>query len=196
REVAKLARGEFDEQLGKITICLTSSTEATEFYTAVRKANGVLELDISMSWECTKSDLDIFRTALKSSRVSIVRALAEALKINKTLTNLDLQRNSIAYKGGQSLAEALKVNKTLRNLILAVNAIGDGGGQVLAKALKINKTLTNLNLAVNSIGHSGGQALAESLKVNNTLAKLDLTNNSIRCQGAQALAEALKITRL
>mmetsp|Transcript_22867 Transcript_22867/g.62026 ORF Transcript_22867/g.62026 Transcript_22867/m.62026 type:complete len:218 (+) Transcript_22867:96-749(+) len=54
----------------------------------------------------------------ESSRNSIsdVSALAEALKVNKTLKELDLYGNSISDVS--ALAEALKVNKTLKKLYL------------------------------------------------------------------------------
>ncbi|KAG0373624.1 hypothetical protein BGX24_011460, partial [Mortierella sp. AD032] len=50
RDVVKLTQGEFDEQLGRITITLGSSFAATEFYNAVNQAKGVLELYIDLNW--------------------------------------------------------------------------------------------------------------------------------------------------
>ncbi|CAF1592671.1 unnamed protein product, partial [Didymodactylos carnosus] len=88
--------------------------------------------------------------------------LAEALKVNKTLTTLNLENNEISVRGGEALAEALKVNKTLTTLNLAGNQISDGGGEALAEALKMNKTLTTLDLARNQISVRGGEALAEA----------------------------------
>ncbi|KAG0333189.1 hypothetical protein BG005_005229, partial [Podila minutissima] len=73
RDVVKLGQGEFDEQLGRITITLKSSFAAAEFYNAVRKAKGVLELIINLSWECTRSDLEELEAALKNTRISILR---------------------------------------------------------------------------------------------------------------------------
>ncbi|KAF9158010.1 hypothetical protein BGX20_003619, partial [Mortierella sp. AD010] len=67
RDVVKLAQGEFDEQMGKITITLTSTIAAAEFYSAFSKAKGVLELALSFSWECTTDDLERLEVALKNS---------------------------------------------------------------------------------------------------------------------------------
>ncbi|KAF9952974.1 hypothetical protein BGZ72_005788 [Mortierella alpina] len=258
REVVKLAKGEFDEQLGKITITLRSSIEAIEFYTAVSKAKGVLELDITLRGECDRSDLDALETVLRDSRVAIVRllptysqygaldrikdllqmrefhielpkdfvkvpsflsktssrlcklsmglapkrlkgkesqALVEALKINSTLTSLNLSHNSIDDNEGQALAEALKINMTLTFLNLSHNSMGDNTVQALAEALKINSTLTNLGLSYNSIGYNGGPVLAEALKINRTLTRLNLMSNSIGDNAGQALAEALKVNK-
>ncbi|KAF9989485.1 hypothetical protein BGZ75_006177, partial [Mortierella antarctica] len=138
RELVNLARGVFDEQLGRITISLTSSIQAAEFYSAVSKAWGVLELDINFDWECEKSDLDAFNTALRSSR---------------SIRHLDPP----SVVQCQELAAALKTNSILTTLVLDDNSIGSDG-------MEINKTLTNLNLQGNSIGDNGAQALAEALK--------------------------------
>ncbi|KAG0247663.1 hypothetical protein BG011_001114 [Mortierella polycephala] len=73
RDVVKLALGEFDEQLGKVTITLKSSFAAAEFYNAVSKAKGVLELIVDLSWRFNRSDLEELADALKKSGVSILR---------------------------------------------------------------------------------------------------------------------------
>ena len=71
--VIKLAQGEFNEQLGRITISLTSSFAAAEFYSAISQAKGVLELIVDLSWEYTMSDFAALEDALKKSIVSNLR---------------------------------------------------------------------------------------------------------------------------
>ncbi|KAG0092706.1 hypothetical protein BGZ93_008202 [Podila epicladia] len=56
-DAVKVARGKFDKQLGKITVTLTSSFAASEFYNTIRNTKGVLELIMNMSRECTWRDL-------------------------------------------------------------------------------------------------------------------------------------------
>ena len=51
--------------------------------------------------------------------------MAEALKVNTTLTKLDLMYNQIGNQGAQALVEALKVNTTLIELTLWENRIND-----------------------------------------------------------------------
>ncbi|KJE94346.1 hypothetical protein CAOG_005004 [Capsaspora owczarzaki ATCC 30864] len=121
------------------------------------------------------------------------QAIAEALKVNTTLTQLDLSDDKIGDVGAQAIAEALKVNTTLIQLHLHGNQIGDAGTQALAEALKVNTTLTQLHLQRNQIGHVGAQAIAEALKVNTALIQLHLQRNQIGHVGAQAIAEALKV---
>jgi len=122
-------------------------------------------------------------------------AIAEALKVNKSLTALDLWDNNFSDAGAAALAEALKVNKSLAVLHLYNNSIGDAGAGALMEALKASKSLTKLYICQNSIGAAGAAGLAEALKVNKSLTKLYISWNSIGDAGAAALAEALKVNK-
>jgi hypothetical protein len=44
-----------------------------------------------------------------------VKALADALKVNSTITSIDLRNNNVGVKGAKALADALKVNSTTTN---------------------------------------------------------------------------------
>ncbi|KAG0349324.1 hypothetical protein BG005_011034, partial [Podila minutissima] len=215
RDVVKLRQGEFDEQLGRITITLKSSFAATEFYDAVRKAKGVLELIVDLSWECTRSDLEALEDALKSSRISILhldlrqfqtslgsKLLSatthyEVLVRIRELPTMRLIHVLLPKEFVKLPTMQPKTLKTSPHLCkfsfeLAAGSIGGKEFGRLAEALKTNSTLTTLNLELNSIGDNGAQALAEALKTNLTLTILNLRHNSIGHNGAQALAEALK----
>ena len=110
-----------------------------------------------------------------------VQYICEALKVNNTLTNLDLSHNSIFDAGAQYLSEALKANNTVTNLDLSCNGISEVGAQYLSEALKFNDTVTNLDLRANKISDVGAQYLSEALKVNKTVTifGLDLSLHSI-----------------
>ena len=58
-------------------------------------------------------------------------SIAEAIKVNKTLTNLNLCSSGI--------------NKTLTNLDLSDNGISEASATSIAEEIEVNKTLTNLN---------------------------------------------------
>ena len=120
-------------------------------------------------------------------------SLSQALKVNSTLTNLNLGWNSIGDEGAHSLSQALKVNSTLTNFNLDLNSIGDEGAHSLSQALKVNSTLTNLNLDKNSIGDEGAHSLSQALKVNSTLTNLNLDENHIGVEGAHSLSQALTV---
>ena len=118
--------------------------------------------------------------------------LADVLKSNTTVTELDLSHNFISAAGAAGLAEALKSNTTLTVLNMSDNDFGDSTAAGLAEALKSNTTLTVLNLSGNFFRAPGAAVLAEALKSNTTLTELVLANNLIGAAGAAGLAEALK----
>ena len=80
-----------------------------------------------------------------SLRAEGMIAIAEALKVNSTVTRIDVSDNEIGRYGGKStpegpaaLAEALKVNTTVQWVIVKDNRIGDEGKQALGQALLAN----------------------------------------------------------
>ena len=126
-------------------------------------------------------------------RYDRMNLFCEILKVNKSLTTLDLSRNRIGAAGAESLSEALKVNTCLTTLDLRDNEIDSAGAESLSKALKVNTCLTTLNLGCNRIGATGAKSLSEALKVNTCLATLDLGWNRMGATGAESLSEALKL---
>ncbi len=117
--------------------------------------------------------------------------LAEALKVNRTITSVCLSKNALGTEAAQALAEALKTNETITDFDISQNEIGDEGAKALAEVLMRNKTITNFNISKNKIGNEGIKALAEVIAINNTITSLNLSKNIIRTEGAQALAKAL-----
>ena len=101
-------------------------------------------------------------------------ALAEALKVNKSLTTLDFSQNSIGDAGAAAIAEALNMNKSLTTLYISRNSIGDAGAAAIAEALKVNKSLTTLNVSYNRIGDAGKAALAASARPGCTVSTVNV----------------------
>eukprot|EP00948_MAST-09A_sp_MAST-9A-sp1_P000350 g350.t1 len=147
--------------------------------------------------DALKVNKTLQRLNLSSTDISYqgAEALADALKENNTLQVLNLDENSIGDQGAKALADALKENKTLQKLDLHENGIEDQGAKALADALKVNKALKILELNLNTIEDQGAKALADALKENKTLQMLDLHENGIEDQGAEALADALKVNK-
>jgi hypothetical protein len=50
------AKGTFDEQLVRTEVVFSASDTAAKFYDAVRKARGIIQLDISLRWPHHYSD--------------------------------------------------------------------------------------------------------------------------------------------
>ena len=120
-------------------------------------------------------------------------ALARALQLNCTLTDLDLELNAIGASGAATFGEALQTNSTLIRLNLRGNKVGEKGAVALGKAMQSNCTLTHLNLRSNNINSNEGiAAIARALQSScGRLTRLDLCQNNITCSGATAIAEAL-----
>ena len=62
--------------------------------------------------------------------------LRPKVKVNKTLTNLDLSDNGMSEAGATSIAEATKFNKTLTNLNLFSNGISNAEATSIAEATR------------------------------------------------------------
>ena len=120
-------------------------------------------------------------------------SLAMALRINTSLCSLDLSANSICAEGAISLAQALIDNTSLSSLAFSYNPIGAEGANSLAQALRVNASLSTLKLVSNFIHDEEVNALAQALRVNSSLCSLDLSENSIGSEGASALAQALRV---
>ena len=119
--------------------------------------------------------------------------LAQALRVNTSLSDLNLSSNSIGYKVANSLAQALRVNTSLSSLYLRFNSIGNEGANSLAQALRVNTSLSSLDLCQTSIRNEGANSLAQALRVNTSLSSLVLCHNSIGNEGANSLAQALRV---
>ncbi|CAF3664402.1 unnamed protein product [Rotaria sordida] len=114
--------------------------------------------------ECTK--LDLGSNSITSKGASV---LADALKYNTTLEELDFHNNRISDLGVYSLAKVLSASDSiLKALGLGSNGITDNGAEYLAEMLKINRTITWLALAGNQIGDYGVKLLANTLAYQNT----------------------------
>ncbi|CAF4496338.1 unnamed protein product, partial [Didymodactylos carnosus] len=77
------------------------------------------------------------------------KAVAEALKMNRILTSLDIGTSSISEEGATAVAKGLKMNRILTSLDIGTNSISKEGATAVAKGLKMNSTLTSLKRLVN-----------------------------------------------
>jgi len=118
--------------------------------------------------------------------------IAEALKINRILTQIKLDGNQFGEGGATAIAEALKINRTLTHIDLSWNKFGKGAATVIAEALKTNDTLTELSLKDNDIGFLGATEIAAALYTNHTLTRMWLGGNSIYYDGVANLVKALE----
>jgi Ran GTPase-activating protein (RanGAP) involved in mRNA processing and transport len=125
-----------------------------------------------------------------------VKSLVAVLKTIKTLTRVDLNANRIKNEGFKDLANLLKDNKTLTRVDLGGNEAQIDGFRALLGELRDNSTLTELSLSHSKIGVELAKILANALEGNTALEKLDLSFNNIKNKGVEALANALNNSAL
>jgi len=93
--------------------------------------------------------------------------IASFIKVNSTLTELNLSQNKLADSGARAIMNGLKENSTLQILYLGRNKIGDIGAQLIGGALQKNSSLTVLYLGHNNIGDIGVESISGALKERN-----------------------------
>ena len=139
------------------------------------------------------------------------------------LTSLDISRNGIGAIGGVAIAEILKINGSLKEINLKGNTLGDRGWCAIFDALRDNKdnkiakwdlfneqginptiakslaaymavsgSLTTLHLAKNQLGDEGAKAISAALAVNGSLTSLDVGFNGIGKEAALELVSVFK----
>ena len=121
--------------------------------------------------------------------------IAEAIKVNTTLQELDISSNSLSDHGAAAISDALKSNNSLQILKMSWNKITCEGTLQIAEAIKVNKTLQELDMHKNDISDDGAAAISDALKNNNSLQILNMTYNKITSEGATKIAEAIKVNK-
>jgi len=124
---------------------------------AIKEAAAVIAKQFSAS------EIHLQKKGLTAYDATVV---AEILKSNTSVTIIHLYGNKeIGDEGAKALAAALKVNKTVKELYLEQCGIGDDGAAALAEALRPNTSLTKLYLyGNNGIGVQGKQLLRDAVK--------------------------------
>jgi Ran GTPase-activating protein (RanGAP) involved in mRNA processing and transport len=109
-----------------------------------------------------------------------IRALADALEANGSLTEVDVGGNSLKDAGIEVLTTALTMSATckLQSLKIDENQITSTGAKAVAAYVAISASLTKLSLASNKLGEEGAKAICEALKGHKTLRELDVSGHA------------------
>ena len=128
------------------------------------------------------------------NKVTGVLAIADALKINKVLTSLDVGGSNIGNAGAKAIGEALAANAVLTDLNLFTSQIGDEGA--IGEAVTISAVLKELNLrhilrplCIHEISSQRGAAVARVLLLLDERAALGHARNLL-------LAEQVAVHRV
>ena len=134
---------------------------------------------------------------LSLTKAVVSRDVLEALKLNTTITKVELIKCNIGDAEAEILAKVLMVNPRITHLNLTADPYGTrikgAGGIALAKALEVNDTLVELNLCNNYLKAKGGIALAKALGVNRGLVSLNLNANIISMDAIESMMKSLEM---
>ena len=101
-------------------------------------------------------------------------ALADALKVNSSVTVIDLTDNDIGAAGVSALADALKVNTSVTDIDFSYNKIHAEGASALVDALKVNTSVTVINLDTTGVSYEDVLSINALLDRNQRLRRLFL----------------------
>ncbi len=126
-----------------------------------------------------------------------ITAIADALRVNGGLTELNIAHNSIMDDGITAICNAVQSYKEskLAKLNVAANNISQIGATAVAAMVAVTGALTELNIAANSIKDDGITAICNAVQGNkeSKLAKLNVAYNKISPVGATAVAAMVAI---
>ena len=98
------------------------------------------------------------------------QVLAPAIAANGGLTKISLAANKLEEEGAKAICEALKVNKTLKELDMSGDRVEGSnigkaaGAKNLADMLTVNGGLTSLNVDINGLGDEGKSAIRKAVE--------------------------------
>ena len=145
----------------------------------------VLQLDLSDNQLCGKD-----RWGRGTHTAEGITAIADALRVNGGLTELNIAGNSIKDEGITAICNAVQGNKEgkLAKLNVAGNNMSPVGATAVAAMVAVTGALTSIDLSYNQlcgvrIDHRGREngtytaagiiAIADALRVNGALTKIE-----------------------
>ncbi|CAE7855912.1 NLRC3 [Symbiodinium necroappetens] len=155
---------------------------------SLRLANAILAIKFQQ-----KDKIDLSQAGLGDSDT---KALAEVLKSNSTIAEINLDDNKIGDSGAQALAEVFMVHPSIMRISLNANEMGLVGAQALARAIELNPSIKSVELSDSQIGdHGRTMKLAHAISAIKfrERVEVDLTCAGLGDSDAQALAEAIKM---
>ena len=137
----------FGKDLGKLCAVLSTLTWGNYYALCVPPVTNTIRN--------LKGETSLVKLSFSNVRNFPVIRICEFITRNKTLNYLSLHKCDVSDAVIKDLAEALKSNTTLTELNLSANYCRLGGALELSLMLKENKTLRTLDLSHNEIGLLG-----------------------------------------
>ncbi|SPR00927.1 Leucine-rich repeat-containing protein [Plasmodiophora brassicae] len=163
----------------------------------ILSGNGITDADASAVGQMLRLNRSITSLNLARNRVGArgCALLCDALQRNRDLRHVDLSANGIGADAARSLAALFQANATLVTVNLGDNAL-DAGVPDMTDALISNRTLVVLDVHANSMGDPGAIAIAHALAASSTITSVNLSRNGIGESGGVAIARALTRNRV
>eukprot|EP01043_Picozoa_sp_COSAG02_P057511 COSAG02_NODE_6995_length_3237_cov_2.095602_1_plen_941_part_00 len=127
-----------------------------------------------------------------SGATESVQALADLMRHNTYICDLNLAWNSLSGDHVLPVMDALDENTGLKKLDLKWNGLGNEGAVPLGMAVRLNQLLEVLDVSHNDIQEKGTLVLADALKENVVMKKMFLDSNPIGPDGARAVLRTLR----
>lgn len=127
----------------------------------------------------TLSVVDLKGNNIGAAGVESLRGLFR----NSNVKRVCLQWNYLGHEGAtEALAEVLKENSSIVEIDLRNNRISDKGAAALARALPSVRVLEKLDLRWNEITNTSGDLLVRSIKGHSSMQKIELAGNPIKLE--------------
>ena len=120
------------------------------------------------------------------------KAIGDALMVNRSLQVLDLRGNPISA-GVVHIAESLKHNHSLLEINIGYCDISENEAESLALSLKENNSLQTLILKRNNLSDTTAAHIADGLRHNNCLKRLDISQCGLRDRSMKSIGSALEV---
>eukprot|EP00935_MAST-01C_sp_MAST-1C-sp1_P000186 g186.t1 len=152
------------------------------------KCQVMTKLDISSNYK-PEEGLTLRAQGYSNKSAEFIKPIAEMLKTNTTVTELNVSSNWLNAEAGRVLSDAISANRALTTLNMSANKLTRG-------KLKANPHTSDSYWVSQDSSYesdmSGVIALADGIKNNGALVKFDISSNCLCEKGTKALAEALK----
>ncbi|XP_021180936.3 leucine-rich repeat-containing protein 74B [Helicoverpa armigera] len=158
-------------------------------------------LYLDMCEEMKQCPVRSFHKGLLGSKIDLryycvnadgIRAMAAALRYNKTVKSLNFTDNFLNDDASFHLGNMLITNSTITELNLRGCRIGPGGAMRLLHNLPHNKGLVTLDLSYNQLGDEGMTHLAKAIFYGLDVKKINLAYNNITGKGVMHLVDSFE----
>jgi Ran GTPase-activating protein (RanGAP) involved in mRNA processing and transport len=106
-----------------------------------------------------------------------VQRIKEALKLNASISHIDMSTWGVDCKGCPFISEVIQNNKTLMFMDLDSNRIGVKGALSLSLALQSTHQLMSVNLRGNILCDEGVSLIAKAVRGKESITDLDISHN-------------------